>query len=131
MLTLLIFTSPTTWITKAQAVYGVSYDAIINQYQGGAEPEDPRSELSMLWGFNPNPATVRQMAHGLNGGITWAWDDKLCSDLLPLFHEDVLCVAAACPSIPQLRAAFHSCTYVCDLSRDHILALCTALQAIS
>ncbi len=41
--------------------------------------------ISMLWTAGSDHAEHA----GLGGGITWAWDDQLCDDLLPQFNEDL------------------------------------------
>jgi len=85
----LLLNNPLGWTAKSNSVYGVGVPAILNQMQGGPAPNDPRAELAWLWPYNPTPVTEAQKSKGLNGGITWAWDDALCDELLPIFYEDV------------------------------------------
>ena len=111
MLVALALFSPAQWVTTSQFVDGVSIEAIKNQMQGGPMPKypgspqvSPRAELGGLWSYNPNPTTDSERQHGLNDGITFAFDDALCMELLPKFRENILCasVLAALHLDPQM-----------------------------
>ena len=90
MLLAILAVGPLSWATKSQTKYGVSLDAIKSQMQGGTAPNDARGELGALWTLHPNPTTDEEKMKGLGGGITWAWDETLCDELLPRFREDVI-----------------------------------------
>lgn len=80
---LLLPASARAWITISQARYGVTIEHILNESRGinvGA----PQHSLGHLWhlpGQSGDPA-------GLGGSITWAMDEGLCNQLLPLVREN-------------------------------------------
>ena len=130
----LLSCSPVSWVSKSQSIYGVPVSSIVNQMDGGAAPADPRAELSMLWHYNPNAATEAEQVRGLNGGITWSWDEKLCDDLLPLFYEDILCAAASRAPFTIQISPRHSRPRTpepCGAPLAHTEALVLRLQLLS
>ena len=66
------------WITTSQARFGLTIQHILNESQGLIMGNgNPQSSLGYLWS---QPSTTDN-AHGLGGGITWHWDERLCSEL--------------------------------------------------
>ena len=66
------------WITTSQARFGLTIQHILNESQGLIMGNgNPQSSLGYLWS---QPSTTDD-AHGLGGGITWHWDERLCSEL--------------------------------------------------
>jgi len=77
------------WTTKSQAYMGASVQDIRAQMEGAPRPIGlhAQAELSMLWTYNPTAETEKEQLRGLGGGITWAWNPKLCDKLMPAFLE--------------------------------------------
>ena len=106
MLAAVLVVGPLAWITKSQATFGVSLEAIRDHVYNQPKVDNPyagqvvegitvprwevRSQLSMMWNLIPNPQTEADAQAGLGGGITWAFDPALCDLLLPRFSEDVM-----------------------------------------
>lgn len=77
------------WISTSQSRYGATIEGIQNETLG-LEMTTPipsqmerQMALGYLWSLPVDSASDR----GLGGSITWAIDDKVCNDLLPLFNE--------------------------------------------
>ena len=88
------------WITLSQSSFGASIEGIQQQLHGTYNGH-PQSGLGFIWNYPVNSSDNR----GLGGGITWAWDDALCENLLPLFREDLFFYALV--SCYDLKAAMH------------------------
>lgn len=88
------------WITLSQSSFGASIEGIQQQLHGTFTGH-PQSGLGFIWNYPVNSSDNR----GLGGGITWAWDDALCDNLLPLFREDLFFYALV--TCYDLKSAMH------------------------
>lgn len=88
------------WVTLAQSAYGASVENFRLQH-GGNYSGSVELGLGML--FNMPESTSDQ--RGLGGGIAWAWDDNLCSQIDRLFREDLF--FAPLVGCRDLKAAMH------------------------
>jgi len=73
------------WVTKSQSVYGAQISEIQDLMAGRPTGREIQSELGFLWTY-PESSDDET---GLGGGITWAWDPKLCALLLSNFRETI------------------------------------------
>ena len=95
------------WITTAQRIYGAQLEWIKAEQRGNGTAEP---EVSLrLWSFpraqQDSLSNAIGTGRGLDGGITWAWDDGLCAHLQPYLHESVLGLNLA--DCDSLKAAMH------------------------
>ena len=67
-----------SWITITQARYGTSIERIRNESRG-INIGSPDKTLGHLWSLPVNGFDQK----GLGGSITWAWDSRMCAQLLP------------------------------------------------
>lgn len=100
-LLLLLAADAFAWISRPQALLGASIQQIQDQVNGKAKQGNVATQagLGFLWSYNPEgregasgtPSdSKRERLMGLGGGITWAWDPKLCEKLMPRFYEDAI-----------------------------------------
>jgi len=81
------------WATRTQTLYGGQIADIQAQMRGGPYTRRnaggtigaSQADLGYLWHMPENVSDTT----GLGGGITWAWDPKLCDQLAPRFREDI------------------------------------------
>ena len=107
LLCLLLAPTASAWVTSAQRIYGAQLEWIQEEQRGNATHEP---EVSLrLWSLpraqeDPLGSSIGT-GRGLDGGITWAWDDGLCAHLQPYLHESVLGLNLA--DCDSLKAAMH------------------------
>lgn len=88
-----LFAAPANgWVTKSQSVYGAQISEIQDFMSGKNVYRETQAQLGYLWSMPENlyDESGELDDRGLGGGITWAWDPKLCKLLEPRFKEDVL-----------------------------------------
>ena len=103
----LLLSTANAWVTISQSRYGTQVEAIRALFANPPPQIDPfanlndQQTLGYLW-TTPSDPTSHE---GLGGGLTWAWDPKLCDHLLPRFREDFFFVPfVTCDSV---RSAMH------------------------
>ena len=100
-LLLLSVAGAAAWISRPQALLGATIKQIQDQVNGKAKQGNVATQagLGFLWSYNPEgkmgasgtPSDQkRERLMGLGGGITWAWDPKLCEKIMPRFYEDAI-----------------------------------------
>ena len=72
------------FVSISQALYGADL-ASIRALQHGNFSRPATATLGFLWTLPESSTDTR----GLGGGITWAWNPRLCDDLKPRFREDI------------------------------------------
>ena len=73
------------WVTKSQSIFGAQISEIQDMMDGKVVARNAQAQLGYLWTM---PASIDDTT-GLGGGITWAFNPKLCDLLQPIFKEDV------------------------------------------
>jgi hypothetical protein len=89
-----------SWITITQARYGTSIEHIRNESRG-INIGSPDKTLGHLWSLPVNGFDQK----GLGGSITWAWDSRMCAQLLPQFKDEFWFISLI--SCEGLRASMH------------------------
>lgn len=73
------------WATKSQTVFGAQIRDIQAQMRGEYVDREVEAQLGYLWSFPEDSSSNR----GLGGGITWAWNPRLCGTMSGRFSENV------------------------------------------
>jgi hypothetical protein len=90
------------WVTLSQVRFGAQVDLIQQQFHGDYSAGGSIfKRLGWIWNHPNDPASD----DGLAGGITWAWDDSLCTKLLPRFSEDIFFIQMI--DCSTIKAAVH------------------------
>ena len=89
-----------------QSIYGNPLELIQQEVSNNGTSWPPQMSLR-LWSLprSQTDETTGTTGHGLDGGITWAWDDALCSHLQPHFRESAAGINLV--DCTHLKAAMH------------------------
>ena len=94
------------WVSSAQRIHGAQLDQFRATQRGNGTAEGPSLRIwSYPHGQDAPHASQTAVGHGLRGGITWAWDDRLCDHLEPNLREAVFGFSLA--DCFSLKAAMH------------------------
>lgn len=90
------------WVTISQSYWGAQLSDIKDQMHPNTSTSvEPVLRLGYLWSEPKNT----DIPDGLGGGITWAFDDTLCDEILPEFSEKPFLITFV--SCTEIQAAVH------------------------
>ena len=98
------------WISTSQARFGATIAEIYNESIGLRSGDNPQKSLGYLWTQPQGLVNNLVSTRGLGGSITWASDERLCSELSPLFQDTFWTMPlVSCDSIKaSLTSAFET-----------------------
>ena len=73
------------WVTTSQVRYDLAALSL-------ERIQESKGAINRLWGLpaeDPEAAVGTATKQGLRGGLTYAWDQRLCTKLEPLFGDDL------------------------------------------
>ena len=108
------------WVSTSQARYGASIELIQDESLGldaitpAGVHQQQQMSLGYLWSLPADSSDDR----GLGGSITWAFDEKICDDILPLFNEKFWGISFV--NCQTIKASIHRAFETWAMNSKHI-----------